>query len=38
VTPGRDFGVHGADAMLRFAYAANASRLREALTRIAAFL
>ncbi len=38
VTPGRDFGRHGAERHLRFAYTTSLDRLREGVARIARFL
>ncbi len=38
VTPGIDFGVHGASEHVRFAYTTGIERLREACTRLRAFL
>jgi len=38
VTPGRDFGRHGAERHLRFAYTTSIERLREGVRRIARFL
>jgi aspartate/methionine/tyrosine aminotransferase len=38
VTPGRDFGRHGAQRYLRFAYTTSLDRLREGMMRIAGFL
>ena len=38
VTPGHDFGVHGAQRYLRFSYATTRAQLEEGVRRIAAFL
>jgi len=38
VTPGHDFGVHGAQRYLRFSYANTRAQLEEGVSRIAAFL